>query len=178
MSWMRVSTMLNVALLTYPNLFLWLSCHMKSIHWTQPPHPLSKSIFIITFSPASLKNTYYRMHRSPFVYIFFQASSGRETFKTKSKGFCCSCNLFFLPSLFFIHLCHDHGIVSMSAPQPDQLLHGLPVYLEILLHCLEAAPGVCPRLLVSKPAVTPGDHGLAPCLPQHRGPLRVTWGKL
>ena len=54
MSWIRVSIMLNEALLTYPNLFLWLSCHMKSIHWTQPPHPLSKHDLIITFSPASL----------------------------------------------------------------------------------------------------------------------------
>ena len=111
------------------------------------------------------------------LFTFFSRLAQAEK-PIKTKGFCCSCNLFFLPSLFFIHLCHDHGIVSMSAPQPDQLLHGLPVYLEILLHCLEAAPGVCPRLLVSKPAVTPGDHGLAPCLPQHRGPLRVTWGKL
>ena len=47
---MRVSTMLDEALLTYPELFLWLSYHMKSTHWTQPLHPLSKSDLIMTFS--------------------------------------------------------------------------------------------------------------------------------
>ena len=50
--------MLDEALLTYPELFLWLSYHMKSTHWTQPLHPLSKSDLIMTLSPASAPCTW------------------------------------------------------------------------------------------------------------------------
>ena len=50
--------------------------------------------YMNTILTVVFKNTYYRMRRSPFVYInILETSSGREMDKT--KGFCCSCNLYF-----------------------------------------------------------------------------------
>ena len=42
----------------------------------------SESLLVHLLVPP-FKNTYYRMHTSPFVYIFFQASSGREMYQNK-----------------------------------------------------------------------------------------------